>query len=138
MAIAKASIAGDSEIVAETKFNYDSKDDGASIEEKESIRKIRKLNRKIGDNLKLYYGFRCQICGKLIGEEYNAHVVEAHHIEPFSKSLNNDSKNILIVCPNHHRIIHSAQPVYDYNNLAYVYDNGYRDEILLKDHFFWK
>ena len=45
--------------------------------------KIRKLNKKIGYILKLLYGYRCQICGQLIGEEYGSHIVEAHHIDYF-------------------------------------------------------
>ena len=62
-------------------------------------------NRKIGDNLKLLYGYRCQICGQLIGEEFDSHIIEAHHIDYFVLSLNNDAGNQLIVCPNHHSII---------------------------------
>ena len=45
-------------------------DPTASVEEKTQIAKVRKLDRSIGNNLKLLYGYRCQICGKLIGEEY--------------------------------------------------------------------
>ena len=35
-------------------------------------------------------------------------VFEAHHIEYFTKSLNNDTSNIIIVNPSFHRIIHQA------------------------------
>ena len=71
----------------ETSFNYDIIDESATIFASERIVKIRKLNKKIGDNLKLLYNYRCQICGRQIGEEYGSHIVEAHHIDYFVQSL---------------------------------------------------
>lgn len=109
-------------------------DPDASIEEKTQIAKVRKLDRSIGENLKQLYGYRCQICGKLIGEEYSAHVVEAHHIEYFVKSLNNDASNQMIVCPNHHSIIHDVNPVFDRTRKLYVYKNGMTEGLLLNKH----
>ena len=61
----------------EAEFNYDVEDSTSTILEIEKIVKIRKLNKKIRDNLKLLYGYRCQICGQLIGEEFGSHIVEA-------------------------------------------------------------
>ena len=109
-------------------------DSDARIEERTQIAKVRKLDRSIGENLKQLYGYRCQICGKLIGEEYSAHVVEAHHIEYFVKSLNNDASNQMIVCPNHHSIIHDVNPVFDRTRKLYVYKNGMTEGLLLNKH----
>ena len=109
-------------------------DPDASIEERTQIAKVRKLDRSIGDNLKQLYGYRCQICGKLIGEEYAAHVVEAHHIDYFVRSLNNDASNQLIVCPNHQSIIHDVNPVFDRTRKLYVYKNGMTEGLLLNKH----
>ena len=109
-------------------------DPTASVEERTQIAKVRKLDRSIGNNLKLLYGYRCQICGKLIGEEYSAHVVEAHHIDYFAKSLNNDASNQLIVCPNHHSIIHDVNPVFDRKRKLYVYKNGMTEGLVLNKH----
>lgn len=106
----------------------------AGMAEKMQIAKIRKLDRSIGNNLKLLYGYRCQICGELIGEEYSAHVVEAHHIDYFVKSLNNDSSNQLIVCPNHHRIIHEVNPVFDRKSKVFNYSNGKKQGLMLNKH----
>lgn len=130
----KTAIAGETEQMAETMFNYDSTDENASIEIKTSIQKVRKLNRKIGDNLKLLYGYRCQICGKLIGEEYGSHVVEAHHIDYFINSLNNDASNQMIVCPNHHKIIHACNPDFNRRTLTFSYENGYTENLVLDKH----
>lgn len=123
-----------SERMFENQLLSDSVDINASLEEKMQIAKIRKLDRSIGNNLKLLYGYRCQICGGLIGEEYSAHVVEAHHIDYFVKSLNNDASNQLIVCPNHHRIIHEVNPVFDRRTKVFTYNNGKKQGLMLNEH----
>lgn len=130
----KSLVKNQPERLLEASFNYDAIDEHSAIFETERIIKIRKLNRKIGDNLKLLYDYRCQICGKSIGERYNAHVVEAHHIDYFIYSLNNDSSNQLIVCPNHHSIIHDVNPVFDRKRQLYIYPNGTKEGLILNQH----
>jgi 5-methylcytosine-specific restriction enzyme A len=125
---------GQQERVMEAEFNYYVKDSAAGILETDRIVKIRKLNRKIGDNLKLLYAYRCQICGRMIGEEYGSHIVEAHHIDYFVSSLNNDANNQMIVCPNHHTIIHDVNPVFDRKRLLYIYKNGIEEKLVLNQH----
>lgn len=122
------------EHLLEASFNYDMVDVNSTIFETERIVKIRKLNKKIGDNLKMLYNYRCQICGKSIGEKYDSHIVEAHHIDYFVHSLNNDSDNQLIVCPNHHSIIHDVNPVFDRKRLIYLYPNGMQEGLVLNQH----
>lgn len=96
--------------------------------------KVRKLNRKIGENLKLLYGYRCQLCGRVIGDEYGLHIAEAHHIEYFVNSLNNDANNQMIVCPNHHSIIHDANPTFDRKRMLYLFNNGVEERLVLNKH----
>ncbi|MDD2504234.1 MAG: HNH endonuclease [Clostridia bacterium] len=122
------------EQVLEASFNYDVVDEKSTIFETERIIKLRKLNKKIGDNLKLLYNYRCQICGKNIGKKYDSHIVEAHHIDYFVYSLNNDSDNQLIVCPNHHSIIHNANPIFDRKRFIYLYPNGLQEKLALNQH----
>lgn len=43
----------------------------------------------------------CQICG------WAEATRDIHHIIPVSKGGTNDLKNLIVVCPNHHRMIHS-------------------------------
>lgn len=130
----KQAIVGKSEYAFEMDYSIDMKDGTSTLIEVQRTNKIRKLNRKIGDNLKLLYGYRCQICGRLIGEEYGSHIVEAHHIDYFVKSLNNDARNQLIVCPNHHRIIHDSDPEFQRQKLKYVYKNGFEEPLRLNQH----
>jgi len=134
MTLFKNTIIGKQERLIESVFNYDIEDLSADILEKERTIKIRKLNKKIGDNLKLLYDFHCQICGVAIGEEYNSYVVESHHIDYFVTSLNNDSINQMIVCPNHHSIIHDTNPVFDRRQLQFIYKNGLKQRLVLNKH----
>lgn len=134
LSILRKMIPNQNEHTFESYVNGEVKDPSATYLQSSHITKIRKLNRKISDNLKLLYGYRCQICGKLIGKEYGGHICEAHHIDYFVKSLNNNSSNILIVCPNHHSIIHELNPIFNKKTLIFHYQNGYQEKIALNRH----
>lgn len=97
------------------------------------IRK-RVLRRGIIDQLKALYGYRCQICGAGFKDAYGVDIVEAHHIVPFSESLNNDACNLVILCPNHHRLIHAANAEFDRNSCAWDYHNGHIEPLVLNYH----
>lgn len=118
----------------ENDINYIKRDPMATIEHRSKIMKIRRLDISICDMLKKLYEHRCQICGIVCGEEYTCKVAEAHHIEPFTQSLNNDSDNILILCPNHHRIIHNQNPIFDKEKNIYRYPNGFEEGLALNYH----
>ena len=132
--VMKKSIQGMRERTVENEIEYEMEDKSSGIEKRLQIVKIRKLNRKIGENLKLLYGYRCQICGQVIGEKYGSHIAEAHHIDYFVNSLNNDANNQMIVCPNHHSVIHAANPVFDRRRMVYRFDNGAEERIILNKH----
>lgn len=114
---------------------FEAAEDNASyIETKAGVRKIRHLSRSIGNSLKELYGYRCQICGAYIGENYGSKLIHAHHIDYFTKSLNNNSGNILIVCPNHHYIIHDTHALFNRKTKEYEYPNGYKEGLKLNKH----
>lgn len=109
-------------------------DKGATIKEVSGIHKIRVLDRSIGDSLKKLYDYTCQMTGEKVGEEQGGFVVEAHHIEPFTKSLNNDTSNIIILSPNYHRIIHKANPEWLAKEKAFKFPNGLVEKVTLNKH----
>ena len=109
-------------------------DPQAAILERFGLIKYRKLNRKIGEQLKRNYDYRCQICGRNVGADFGAQVADCHHINYFSVSLNNDEKNLLIVCPNHHRIIHAANPIFDRERKLFLFPNGREESLQLNNH----
>ena len=125
----KAAIHGSQERSVQAEFDYEIRDEKSGMKYQLQMVKVRKLNRKIGENLKLLYGYRCQICGSVIGEEYGTHIAEAHHIEYFINSLNNDANNQMIVCPNHHSIIHDTNPIFDRKRMMYLFRKWCRGEV---------
>ncbi len=132
--IANSYISTFSEEEFEMDINYNREDLTSKIEEKQRIVKIRKLDKSICDNLKLCYQYKCQICGNNFGDKYNGEIVEAHHILSFTKTFNNNYNNIMIICPNHHRLIHKVKPTFDKNNLTFLFKNGVREKLKLNMH----
>ncbi|MBQ3496379.1 MAG: HNH endonuclease [Clostridia bacterium] len=99
-------------------------DEFSSYIYKEKLVKTRKINKKIVDILKEQYKGKCQLCGATIGKDFDVEIIEAHHIEYFAKTQNNDSSNIIILCPNCHTLIHKCDPIYDNKNYSFVFPNG--------------
>jgi hypothetical protein len=120
------------EMELETILNM--KDESSGLIEKNKSVKIRKLDKAICNSLKRLYDNRCQVCGKIIGEKYSATVIHSHHIEPFSLTLNNNPENIMIICPNHHGIVHIAKPIFNRLSTCFNYPNGYTEKLRLNLH----
>ncbi len=121
------------ELDFENQINYQ-EDTSATIKTVIKTQRIRQLDRNIGESLKKIYDYRCQMTGEKIGDNYGCTVVEAHHIIPFTKSLNNNTSNIIILSPTYHRIIHKANPIFDSKTKAFVYPNGVVDKVMLNWH----
>ena len=132
--VAKNHFIQESEEEYEASINYDVIDPFASIQTVQQLTKIRKLNRAIGDNLKMLYDYKCQICGDNFGGRYGTRIVEAHHIEPFVVNQNNDSSNQVIICPNHHRVMHRTEPALDRARLLFNYSNGIQEKVVINRH----
>lgn len=109
-------------------------DKTASIEEKERLVKYRRIDRSIILALKKFYEYRDEISGERIGEQYGDSVVEAHHIDYFTRSLNNDSSNIIIISPNYHRIIHKNNPHFNRRKFQFEFENGEVLRLKLYEH----
>ncbi len=123
-----------SELQLESMLAGNMTDPNAGIEERRMLKKIRKIDGKISEYLKQLYGYRCQICGQLVGGLYDTHACESHHIDYFSKSWNNDASNQMILCPNHHKIIHSVDPIFNRKKLQFEFKNGYYEGLMLNNH----
>lgn len=109
-------------------------DKTASVVQKELLVKYRKIDRSIIRQLKEFYGYRDEISGERIGEEYGDSVVEAHHIDYFTRSQNNDSTNIIIISPNYHRIIHKNNPRFNRRKFQFEFENGEVLRLKLYEH----
>lgn len=109
-------------------------DKTASVVQKELLVKYRKIDRSIIRMLKEFYDYRDEISGEKIGERYGDSVVEAHHIDYFTKSQNNDSTNIIIISPDYHRIIHKNNPSFNRKKFQFEFANGEVLKLKLYDH----
>lgn len=96
----------------------------------------------LAESLKSVYDHRCQVCGLNFRIKYDEPFAETHHIHQLSKGGIDISENIVVVCPNHHRIIHKTEPKFDRTKLLYRYPNGLEERLILADHFeqtsFWR
>jgi len=77
--------------------------------------------------LKKLYHYKCQICGHSFDDFYGGSYAEAHHIDFFAATHNNNANNIVILCPNHHRVVHLLKPEFDRHTLSWVYPNGVKE-----------
>ena len=114
--------------------NFFLEDHTASIEERERLVKYRKIDRSIIRMLKEFYDYRDEISGEKIGDQYGDSVVEAHHIDYFTHSQNNDSTNIIIISPNYHRIIHKNNPHFNRKKFQFEFQNGEALRLKLYEH----
>lgn len=130
----KDSMSGINEDDFEFRSNYKMFDDSARIVTKEHVIKVRRLDRAIGESLKLFYNYKCQICGDNFSNKYNCLISEAHHIDFFVSSLNNDANNIIVLCPNHHRVIHKTNSIFKREKFIFVYPNGLKEKLALNKH----
>lgn len=132
---ANSVLAGVSEEEFERFDYFARRDESASIVTRPQLAKVRRLDRSIGEDLKALYDYRCQICGDNFGKSYDQRIVEAHHIIQFVHSMNNDYDNLMVLCPNHHTVIHKTDPIFDRQTLRLSYPNGYHEVLRLDKHF---
>ncbi len=109
-------------------------DESASLEVRPQLTKVRKLDRSIGEDLKSLYDYSCQICGENFAQPHGQRIVQVHHIVEFVRSMNNNYDNLMIICPNHHSIIHKAKPIFNRQSLRLAYPNGYLETLILDKH----
>lgn len=98
-------------------INFSDPDATIEVVTKSSARRV--CNTAIVHKLKKLYKGQCQFCGKKPIEGFNVDICEAHHIEHYAETQNNDANNIIILCPNHHRLLHKLNPVFDREEMCF-------------------
>ena len=107
-----------SEISAKTDDNFDLEkndlvQDQMTLpnETQEAFVKRIKRYKKIVDEIKKKYDGRCQIenCGYTFLKSNGENYAEGHHLIPLGKGGNQTAENIVILCANHHRMLHYAK-----------------------------
>ena len=88
----------------------------------------------LSESLKSIYDHRCQICGMNFRAKYDEPFAEIHHLKPLSRSGLDIGHNMVVICPNHHRIIHKTDPSFDRSKFLFRYPNGLEERLILPDH----
>jgi len=107
---------------------------GPSEKRKSFLKRIFKRNRRHAELLQEKYLGRCQICAFDPIILYGVRACYGHHIVYLSRGGIDELDNLILICPNHHEIIHSTNAVFDFYDLCYLYQNGRREPLVLNLH----
>lgn len=126
------------ELEKEIEELVNAKDATAGFYIRNTERKIRKYSVGITRKLKKIYRGRCQLCGSRPFPQLanNTDITECHHIDYFAKSQNNDASNIVVLCPNHHALLHREDATFEKETACFVLANGEKLPIMLDEHLF--
>lgn len=97
-----------------------------------------KRNHQIINKLKRFYEYECQLCNNnqrmIIKKEDGTNYVEVHHIKNLSLEIDEEGtldrvNNLIVVCPNHHKMLHYHHGRYTkiklcHGKLAFVNDSS--------------
>jgi predicted restriction endonuclease len=75
-----------------------------------------KRNNVVISLLKQYRGYECQICQTSIIKSDGSRYVEAAHIDPHHRGGKATLRNIILLCPNHHKEFDLGQSTVQYSN----------------------
>ena len=78
-----------------------------------SLIERKKRDYRIVNKLKRLYGYRCQICGVALPISSGGYWIEAAHIKAKKKAGTEDPENLLILCPNHHKLFDHGNVTFD-------------------------
>jgi hypothetical protein len=118
-----------------TIHNYDTIVHVASPRTTEVMEHRRRLSDPwLGDALKTYYKHRCQICLHDFTAKYGVPYADTRFLVAIENGGKPVSRNTIVLCPNHNAIVGAARAEYDAANLLYVFPNGVREELTLRDH----
>lgn len=118
--------------VRETVLGYHS---GVSDRRRLLLQRSYRRNRALVDELRGLYAGRCQLCGFDPPVLYGVSACCGHHVVYLSRGGKDELPNLMLVCPNHHEIIHATSAVFDFSDLHYVFPNGRREPLVLNKHF---
>ena len=121
-----------SETELENLINFE--DENATVRIKTSPTSVRIYDASIIRQLKKLYKGHCQLCGIKPFSAFNCDLSEVHHIDYFATSHNNNANNLIVLCPNHHRLIHKLKPQYDAEQRCFLFQNGTAESITLNYH----
>jgi hypothetical protein len=91
-------------------------------------------NRQLVAELQRLYAGRCQLCVFDSPTLYSTDSAEAHHVIYRSRGGPDVFDNLVLLCPNHHTVIHGTDATFDYAKLAFLFPNGRTEPLCLNQH----
>lgn len=101
---------------------------------KEGLVRLRRCDRSVVRLLRSLYRGACQICRWSASTRFGVDVSEGHHIRPFSVSFDHSPRNIVVMCPTHHAVVHAAEAVFDRQAKVFTCRNGHVLPLALNVH----
>ncbi|MCA1625871.1 MAG: HNH endonuclease [Acidobacteria bacterium] len=105
-----------------------------SDERKQEIVSGYRRNRTLVKRLNDMYIGRCQICAFDPITVYRVSAATAHHIHYLSRGGHDVLENLVLICPNHHAVIHGDDAVFDYESKKFMFSNGRQEPLVIKQH----
>jgi 5-methylcytosine-specific restriction enzyme A len=91
-------------------------------------------NRRLVSELNGFYAGRCQLCAFDSLTLYSVESAESHHIVYRSRGGPDIMENLVLLCPNHHTVIHATDATFDYAKLAFQFPNGRVEPVCINKH----
>ena len=107
---------------------------GVSPQRRSTLVASYRRNRALVGELHMLYDGRCQLCGFDPLLLYGVRACNGHHIVYLSRSGRDELTNLMLLCPNHHEVIHATNAVFDFKDRHYVFPNHRREPLVLNKH----
>lgn len=93
-------------------------------------------SRVLARQIHQMYNGRCQVCGFDPLLVYRVEACHAHHLVYLSRGGEDALSNLVLLCPNHHSVIHATSAVFDFRDLSFVFAPNHRERIALNQHLY--
>jgi len=107
---------------------------GVSPQKRSALLRAFRRNRTLVEDLQRMYDGRCQLCGFDPRLLYGVRACNGHHVVYLSRGGPDDITNLMLLCPNHHEVIHATNAVFDFKDRHYVFPNNRREPLVLNTH----
>lgn len=100
---------------------------------------VREHSRRVPDTwlpdaLKRFYNHRCQVCVHDFEPRYGVPYADTRILDERARGAAPQSRDLVVLCPNHRAIIGAAGAVFDRRRLTFRFPNGLVEQVTLRDH----
>jgi hypothetical protein len=107
---------------------------GPSEDRRRQLLTLAPRDRQLVKDLHERYSGRCQLCAFDSPVVYGVASAEAHHIVYLSQGGDDNLMNLVLLCPNHHTVIHKTDATFDYSRLTFCFPNRRVEPLCLNTH----